>query len=382
MAKVSQRAAKSNDRDNPRGFNKSTLRIIDFLGGDRHSGKCFCPRHDDGQRPSLQVRNGDRWPTVVHCFGKGTKEHDREVVEYLRAKGVWSGLSPQQLAAGEKKAKTPEERRNYALKVWRGVKRNEGEKFAHLLKHYLRPRGIKEVPTTALCSLPYAYGQGSGVIISDYPAMVLPMRNSQGKFQGLQATWLNRDMTAKREPEPQRQTYGLLKGNHVQLCELDYDRPTPLLLIGEGSETALSAMQLTEKPGIAAGGKGNLKDLIPPAADEYIILVDADKDGGSRKDAGILAQRLVDNGAIVRIAMPTRPDDGKDGFDWNDAVITLRAGREAARQLEGSDPENLPTEAALGELILNSPLFNRVPDRGRGISAGNPRADGAGIARP
>jgi hypothetical protein len=159
MTRISQDAAESNDRDNPRGFNKSTLRVIDFLGGDRHTGKCFCPCHPDGQRPSLQVSNGTKWPTVLHCFGKNSKEHDREIIEYLRARGVWSGLSPQQLAAGENKARTPADRRAYAHKVWKGVRRNQGEELAFLLKRYLRPRGIEEVPTTALVALPIAYGE-------------------------------------------------------------------------------------------------------------------------------------------------------------------------------------------------------------------------------
>ena len=58
--------------DNPRQFNAATLAVIDFLDGDRRTGKCFCPLHNDGRRPSLQVGNGDRVLTVVHCFGVNT----------------------------------------------------------------------------------------------------------------------------------------------------------------------------------------------------------------------------------------------------------------------------------------------------------------------
>ena len=91
-----------------RGFNPAALEVIDFLGGDRSTGMCFCPCHGDGEKPSLQVNNGsrvpvvvhgekpslqvnngNRVPVVVHCFGIGTKEHDVDVIAYLRANRKW-----------------------------------------------------------------------------------------------------------------------------------------------------------------------------------------------------------------------------------------------------------------------------------------------------
>jgi hypothetical protein len=70
-------------------FNPAALEVIDFLGGDRSTGMCFCPCHDDGEKPSLQVNNGDKVPIVLHCFGNGTKEHDLEVIAYLQANKKW-----------------------------------------------------------------------------------------------------------------------------------------------------------------------------------------------------------------------------------------------------------------------------------------------------
>jgi len=84
-------------------------------------------------------------------------------------------------------------------------------------------------------------------------------------------------------------------------------------------------MQLTGLPGVATSGKGFFKHLKPPPADEYIILVDNDADDGSRTDAGVLAQRLSEHGATVRLAMPKKPDGGKDGYDWNDALMGAEA---------------------------------------------------------
>jgi hypothetical protein len=340
MPRIDEARTLSN-RDNPKGFNASTLAIIEFLEGNLHNGMCRCPCHEDNT-PSLQVSNGRKWATVVHCFGKDSREHDREVIQHLRNKGMW--LSPKRLEAAEAKQRTPKERLQYAERVWKGVRDNSGEEMAELLlKNYLRPRAIKKIPSTAMLSLPVAYGKKEIVIMSDHPGMMLPIYNHEGRFRGFQVTWLNGYLDAKREQEPQRQTYGLLRGNFV-VPELQVfgERPRKLL-IAEGSETVLAGMQLSGELGIAAAGK--FAGLVPLESDEYIILVDLDRDGGSRKNAGILAQRLSEN-ATVRLALPPRPDNAKHGYDWNDALIDAADDNEQKRELK--------------ELILNAPEFSEA----------------------
>ena len=116
------------------------------------------------------------------------------------------------------------------------------------------------------------------------------------------------------------------------------------MLIGEGPETVLSVMELTGLPGIATCGKGGMPPLEPPPAEEYILLVDCDDDGGSRRDAGTLAQRLV--GAVVRIAVPNRPKGSKSGWDWNDALMAA----------DGQEKKL----AKLKQTILQAPTFDAV----------------------
>jgi hypothetical protein len=103
-------------------------------------------------------------------------------------------------------------------------------------------------------------------------------------------------------------------------------------------------MQLTGLPAIATTGKGFMAELDPPIADEYIIAPDCDDDGGSRRDAGLLAQRLV--GHVVRIATPNRPKGSKDGFDWNDALIAA-----------GEDEKEF---ASLARTIVEAPTFDSI----------------------
>ena len=178
--------------------------------------------------------------------------------------------------------------------LWNGLK-GSGVRLAPLLEHYLNARAIKAVPETARITLPLAYlshEQEEGTASHD-PGLVLPIRNKQGVLQALHVVWLNADLTGKRDAEPQRQSYGLVKGNFIELCKIPYDKPLPKLLIAEGAETALAMMQLTGLPAIATAGRGFMADLDPPIANEYIIAPDCDDDGGSRRDAGLLAQRLV-----------------------------------------------------------------------------------------
>jgi hypothetical protein len=125
-------------------------------------------------------------------------------------------------------------------------------------------------------------------------------------------------MSDKREQEPPRQTYGLLSGNFVAPFELDYETELEHLLIGEGVETVLTGTQLTKHPGIASSGWWNMVN--PPPAKNYTILADNGRAGqdGAQKLAAHLKELF--HNATVRIATPIKPEGGKNGYDWNDAL--------------------------------------------------------------
>jgi hypothetical protein len=355
---------------NTKPFNAAVLKIIDALGGDRRTGKCLCPVHDDGQKPSLQVDNGDKVPVVVHCFGINTREHDREVIDHLIHKGLWPTSDRLRRASAEPETKrTPDDRRRYARRIWNGL-RKSGREFAFLLRDYLNARAIEQVPETALITMPpwflQQYYPGERAQSSDDPGMVLPVRANTGKLRGIHVVWLNEPLTDKRHAQPQRQSYGEIKGNFVELVKIDYSTTLPKLIIAEGPETAMAAMQLTGIPAIATGGKGFMKDLEPPRAEEYIICPDADDDGGSRNAAGQLAQKLV--GSRVQIALPVRPKScDKDGYDWNDALIDAGGNTEATAKLrdailEAPAFDTVMTDAEEREIRLNALAAQKLDD--------------------
>src|SRR5438874_509580 len=103
--------------NNPKGFTAAALQIIEALDGDITTGKCFCPVHGDGQKPSLQVSNGERVPVVVHCFGGGG-DHDEEVITKLREMGLWptsTNLSSSKSSNAAEKKRSVNEKRRYAV---------------------------------------------------------------------------------------------------------------------------------------------------------------------------------------------------------------------------------------------------------------------------
>ena len=98
--------------------------------------------------------------------------------------------------------------------------------------------------------------------------------------------------------------------------------PDEVLVIGEGIETTLAAMQIFGLPGIAALSASNLPTIRPPKCAKVIIAADNDDPG--RQAAAQLAKRLKYEGRSVLIAKPP-----VEGMDWNDRLIE---GEEAARE--------------------------------------------------
>jgi len=128
---------------------------------------------------------------------------------------------------------------------------------------------------------------------------------------GLHRTFLRGDGSGKAHVEPSKMMIGPCAGGAVQLAV-----PTDVLLIGEGIETTLSAMQATGYAGWAALSTSGLRALrLPEAVANIIILADADDAGRSAaQDAARRWKR--EEGRRVRIALPPF------GNDFNDALTS------------------------------------------------------------
>jgi DNA primase len=87
-----------------------------------------------------------------------------------------------------------------------------------------------------------------------------------------------------------------------------------MLMVGEGIETCLSAMQATGYPAWAALSTSGLRALdLPGSVREVIVLADGDDAG--EKAACDAALRWSREGRRVRVARPPR------GADFNDVLL-------------------------------------------------------------
>jgi hypothetical protein len=91
--------------------------------------------------------------------------------------------------------------------------------------------------------------------------------------------------------------------------------PGDLLMVGEGIETCLAAMQATGRPALAALSTSGLRALdLPDAVREVVVLADGDDAGEAA--AQDCAHRWKREGRFVRIARPLR------GCDFNDLLLS------------------------------------------------------------
>lgn len=193
------------------------------------------------------------------------------------------------------------ERTDFALKIWQSTKAACGTP----VESYLRSRGLTIPPPPVLRFRP-SLKHPSG---NTWPAMAaLVTRGSDNVELAIHRTFLARDGMGKAPVDPQKMMLGPCRGGAVRLAE-----PTDVLMIGEGIETCLAAMQATGLPAWAALSTSGLLNLdLPNELRDVIVLADGDDPGETAaQDCG---RRWRREGRRVRIARPPR------GADFNDLI--------------------------------------------------------------
>jgi putative DNA primase/helicase len=332
--------------------------IIRALGGNLETGMCQCPAHDD-QTPSLKVSAGDNGKVLIKCFAGCTQE---SVIAALRERRLWNtgqrnaGPALEKRSGDRDGARDEMLRCHYAYNILRAAVKEEPPVA------YLRGRGINLVPKCAMVLPPEESARHTG---KRYPAMVCPITSPEGII-GTHVTLLSSDTTQKlavRDGKPRRM-YGRLRGGYVicRGCQRD-----EVLVIGEGIETTLSAMQISGLPGIAALSASNMPTVRPPECAEVVIA--ADNDDAGRRAAEQLARRLRHEGRRVRIAKPAA-----EGMDWNDRLLE---GEEAAREewrAALSTDDNNADASPISALVEDDFMALAFPERQLHLSPWLPRA--------
>jgi len=282
--------------------------IAKALGGYKtgRSWMARCPAHDDST-PSLSISTGDNGSVLVYCHGLCDQSH---VIAALRSRGLWGddvipAIDIKQRHNQKTSRDLEEENKKrslYALRIWNDCIQAHGA----LVETYLKARGLN-------LPLPNSIRFHSGLKhqSSEYlPAMVALVTHGKDISPlAIHRTFLSHDGLSKAAVVPQKMMLGPCRGGVVRLAI-----PSDTLMVGEGIETCLAAMQATGKPAWAALSTSGLRALELP---EYVrdVIVLADGDGAGETAAYEAGRNWRREGRLVRIARPPQ------GLDFNDMLL-------------------------------------------------------------
>jgi hypothetical protein len=192
-------------------------------------------------------------------------------------------------------------RTNAALEVWKASPPAAGT----AVDSYLRGRGITLPVATSIRFHPRLKHPAGGL----WPGMVALVTNAvDGNPVAIHRTFLS--LNAEKAPvEPQRMMLGPCRDGVVRLAPAPTD-----VMVGEGIETCLAAMQATGRPAWAALSTSGLRTLnLPPHLRDVVVLADGDQAGEAA--ARVAARRWSHEGRRVQIARPPI------GLDFNDLLL-------------------------------------------------------------
>jgi hypothetical protein len=280
--------------------------IARALGGHRAGAgwTARCPAHDD-RTPSLSLTDTKDGKLLVRCHA-GCDQKD--VIAGLRGRGLW-GESRSRAGTWAQRRKPVErepddddaKRTERALAIWQSARPSPETPVAT----YLGSRGLHLPPSDALRFHPALKHPAGGF----WPAMVaLVTKGQDGAPVAVHRTFLARDGGGKAPVDPQKMMLGPCRGGAVRLAD-----PGEVLMVGEGIETCLAAMQASGHPAWAALSTSGLRALdLPKDVRDVIVLADGDEAGeAAARDCALRWKR---EGRRVRIARPPQ------GMDFNDML--------------------------------------------------------------
>ena len=264
-----------------------------------------CPAHLD-REPSLSIHETEDGRVLVRCHA-GCDQ--KAVIAALKERGLWNGRMPSYLRRASHRKAPPlqhdqrqAERTAVALSIWQSTVPANGTP----VETYLAGRSLS-LPLPPALRFHRGLKHPSGGF---WPCMVaLVTQGDVGNPLAIHRTFLARDGGRKAPVDPARMMLGPCRGGAVRLGV-----PDQLLMVGEGIETCLAAMQATGHPAWAALSTAGLRTLdLPATVHELIVLADGDESGeAAAKDCAL---RWMRRGRRVRMARPTR------GADFNDMLL-------------------------------------------------------------
>lgn len=293
----------------PLGWDEIEGIAFQHLGG-KHVGAgfmCRCPAHED-KNPSLSGRKGDDGKALLKCFAQCEFHEIIEGFRNLAGHSSSCDYRPRISRPAAKPSAEEEAKRELALQLWQATRSLADSPRARC---YFESRGLPNVNSPALRFHPNL----SHLTKQRFPGIVAKVSALDGSFLAIQRTYLAHDGAGKAavEAKQTKLALGNMEDGAVQLAEAG-----PVLMIGEGVEDCLTAMQETGRPAWASlGAKRMAKIKLPDIVREVIILMDNDETG--IRAAHAAGRRWQAEGRKVRLAAPPAPYK-----DWNDMLMAQR----------------------------------------------------------
>jgi hypothetical protein len=291
--------------------------IAAALGAAYPSGRwwrCLCPIHGSrsGHSTTLALRDGDRG-LIVYCHA-GCSAAD--ILAELRRRGLLDRFDQRNATRPSAERRDRKRCIDIARRIWGASLDAHGTPVAY----YLGGRGIEIEPPPVLRWAPRCWHRDT---CAELPAMVARIDGPDGAMIGVHRTYLRRDERGQWHRRD-RASLGRIARGGVRLTPA-----AETMLVGEGIETCLSALQATGMPAWSALSTAGLTGLIlPPSVRAIVILADNDRNNAGAQAAYAAAARWVSEGRRVRVAMPSEP-----GTDFNHVL----AGRAYSCVSEMSD---------------------------------------------
>ena len=276
-----------------------------------------CPAHED-RSPSLSIKDSaETGRLLVRCFGGCTAT---DVLAEFKSLGLLEPLRPDTPAYVPavhewQDDELKQRRRKWALDIWQQSTPATGT----IVETYLRTRGYDGPIRETLRYHPRLRHPDKQ---NHYPGMVAAITVApENKIVAVHRTFLMPDGSGKANNESQKAMLGEWRGGAVRLAPADEE-----LVVGEGVETTLSAMQLLNLPGWAGLSAAGIENMVlPRSVDRVVLCADRDKiteqhpRGHGLESCEKAAERWRAEGREVVVRLP--PDGLKD---FNDVVKRQR----------------------------------------------------------
>jgi putative DNA primase/helicase len=286
--------------------------IAAALGAVQRSGRrwrCLCPVHRSrtGNSATLALLDGARG-LIVHCHAGCSAT---EILAELRRRGLLESRSDRRAAVPP-----PIDRhdRAHRIEVARRIWARGRDVHGTPVVQYLAGRALNIEPPPCLRWTVQCWHREAR---AELPAMLARIDGPNGALIGVHRTYLRRDKRGDWHRRD-RASLGPIAGGAVRLAP-----PAEMLLVGEGIETCLSAMQATGTPAWSALSTAGLVGLVLPSfVHTVVILADHDQNGAGTRAAHAAAARWIGEGRRVYVAMPPEP-----GTDFNDVLASCAYSR-------------------------------------------------------